>query len=95
MYGKILFVAGAALGYVVGTRRGRRDYETVKRKASELWLDPRVQNAATKAGDFVEDNVPGVGAKISDAVDNVTSAARRNAAGPMDHTPGPPASTAG
>jgi hypothetical protein len=84
MYGKLLFVAGAAVGYVVGTRRGRRDYETVKRKASEFWLDPRVQKAATRAGDFVGENVPVVGEKLSDAVDSVTSAARKTTSGRSD-----------
>lgn len=76
MYGKILIVAGAVVGYVIGTKRGRRDYEMIKNKASKMWLDPRVQKAADKAGDFVEDRVPGVGSKLSDAIDATTKAAR-------------------
>ena len=77
MLGKILIVAaGAAVGYVVGTKRGRRDFEMMKSKASGLWLDPRVQKVAGKAGGFFEEKVPGVGPMLSDAVDAATKAAR-------------------
>ena len=58
MYGKLLFVVGLGVGYVVGTSRGRKDYEMLRQRASEIWLDPRVQWAAKQATDAVEKNVP-------------------------------------
>jgi hypothetical protein len=78
MYGKLLFVAGLGVGYVVGTSRGRKDYEMLRRRASEIWLDPRVQRAAKQATDAVERNVP-MGEKVTEAVDAATASARANA----------------
>jgi hypothetical protein len=78
MYGKLLFVAGLGVGYVIGTSRGRKDYEMLRRRASEIWLDPRVQRAAKQATDAVERNVP-MGEKVTEAVDAATASARANA----------------
>jgi hypothetical protein len=77
MYGKLLFAAGLGVGYLFGTSRGRADYEKLKRRASEIWLDPRVQRAAKQATDAVEKNVP-MGEKVTEAVDAATTSARAN-----------------
>lgn len=81
MYGKLLFAAGLGVGYLFGTSRGRADYEKLKRRASELWLDPRVQRVAKQATDAVEKNVP-MGEKVTEAVGAATKSARANVAGP-------------
>jgi hypothetical protein len=78
MYGKLLFVAGLGAGYLFGTSRGRRDYEKLRRRASQIWLDPRVQRAAKQATDAVEKNVP-MGEKVTEAVDAATRSARQHA----------------
>lgn len=75
MYGKLLFAAGLGVGYVFGTSRGRKDYEKLKLRVSELWLDPRVQKVAKQATDVVEKNVP-MGDMVTDAVDAATKSAR-------------------
>ena len=77
MYGKLLFAVGLGVGYLVGTSRGRKDYEMLKQRVSELWLDPRVQKVAKQATDVVEDNVP-MGEKLSEARTAATKAARAN-----------------
>jgi len=79
MYGKLLFAAGLGAGYLFGTSRGRRDYEKLRRRASQIWLDPRVQRAAKQATDAVEKNVP-MGEKVTEAVDAATRSARVHAA---------------
>ena len=38
------FVAGAAVGYVLGTRAGRQRYEQIKAGAHRLWTSDPVQN---------------------------------------------------
>lgn len=43
MKGKIAFVLGAAVGYVLGTRAGRERYEQIKRGAESLWNTAPVQ----------------------------------------------------
>jgi len=89
MYGKLLFVAGLGAGYLLGTSRGRKDYEALKVKVSELWLDPRVQKVAKQATDVIEDAVP-LGEKATEARTAATRAARANVA----PTSGPSASAA-
>ncbi|HEX6335748.1 MAG TPA: YtxH domain-containing protein [Jiangellaceae bacterium] len=72
MKGKLLLLAGAAVGYVFGTRAGRERYEQIKQSVNKAWHDPRVQEKVTEAEHFVSDTagktVPQVQEKISDAV---------------------------
>ena len=77
MYGKLLFAVGLGAGYLLGTSRGRKDYEMLKKRVSELWLDPRVQKVAKQATDVVEKNVP-LGEKVAEARTAATRAAREN-----------------
>jgi len=77
MYGKLLFVAGAGLGYLFGTSRGRKDYERLRAQASKIWLDPRVQKVARQARDVANENLP-MGEKVGEAMDSATAAARRH-----------------
>jgi hypothetical protein len=72
MKGKLLLLAGAAVGYIFGTRAGRERYEQIKQNATKAWNDPRVQEKVTEAEHFVSETasktVPQVQEKISDAV---------------------------
>lgn len=43
MKGKAAFVVGAGVGYLLGTRAGRQQFEKIKAWASDTWHDPRVQ----------------------------------------------------
>lgn len=43
MKGKIAFVVGAAVGYVLGARAGRERYEQIKRGAETVWNTEPVQ----------------------------------------------------
>ena len=43
MKSKAAFIAGAGIGYLVGTPAGRQRLEKLKVWASEAWSDPRVQ----------------------------------------------------
>ena len=42
----IRFVAGAAVGYVLGSRAGRERYEQIKRWSTRVADNPAVQGAA-------------------------------------------------
>lgn len=44
MKNKAVFLVGAGVGYVLGTRAGRQQFEVIKAKANHLWNDPRVQS---------------------------------------------------
>ena len=72
MKGKLLLLAGAAVGYVLGTRAGRERYEQIKHNVTKAWNDPRVQEKVTEAEHFVSETaskaVPQVQEKVGDAV---------------------------
>lgn len=71
MKGKILFVAGLGLGYVLGTRAGREKYDQLKTAALKVWNDPRVQKQVDAAGDFVKDKAPEVAEFVSDGAKTI------------------------
>ncbi len=73
MKGKILFVAGLGLGYVLGTRAGREKYEQLKAQVAKLWNDPRVQKQVDAVEDFVKDKAPDVAEFVSDNAKKVVS----------------------
>ena len=66
MKGKILFVAGLGLGYLLGTRAGREKYDELKSTALKVWNDPRVQKQVDAVEDFVKDKAPEVAEFVSD-----------------------------
>lgn len=76
MKGKILFVVGLGVGYVLGTRAGRERYEQIKRAADRVWNTPAVQQgvgtvkdfAASKAGDLGDSMLDGVKSFIGTSV---------------------------
>lgn len=43
---RVAFLAGAALGYVMGARAGRERYEQIKQFSQRVSESPRVQEAA-------------------------------------------------
>jgi hypothetical protein len=71
--GKILFVAGLGLGYVLGTRAGREKYEELRSAALKVWNDPRVQKQVDAVEDFVKDKAPEVADFVSDNAKKVVA----------------------
>ncbi len=75
MRGKILFVVGLGVGYVLGTRAGREKYDELVQRVQKVWNDPRVQKQANNVGEFVKDKAPDVADFITT---NVKKATTRN-----------------
>ncbi|MFE6662603.1 YtxH domain-containing protein [Streptomyces sp. NPDC057697] len=46
---RLTFIAGLALGYVIGTRAGRERYEQMKKSARRFAENPAVRNTAESA----------------------------------------------
>ncbi|MFF3391100.1 YtxH domain-containing protein [Streptomyces sp. NPDC002669] len=46
---RLTFIAGLALGYVIGTRAGRERYEQMKESARRFARNPAVRNTAESA----------------------------------------------
>ncbi|MCI3223279.1 YtxH domain-containing protein [Streptomyces sp. NP-1717] len=90
---RLTFIAGLAVGYVLGTRAGRERYEQLKKSANRISQNPAVRNAAETAAlsgreyagkayhsvsDKVGDKVPG------SVADRVRSLRSRNGNGEDD-----------
>ena len=73
--GRIMFLAGAALGYILGARAGRRRYEQIKAGAERLWNDPKVQQGVDQVQGFVKDKAPDVQGAIVDGAKKAASSA--------------------
>jgi hypothetical protein len=73
MKGKILFLAGLGVGYVLGTRAGRERYEQIKAAASNLWNAPVVQKRVDDVQEFVKDKAPEVAEFVADGAKKVVA----------------------
>ncbi len=73
MRGKILFVVGAGVGYVLGAKAGRERYAQIRSMAAKLWEDPHVQKRVNNAEEFVRDHAPEVVGFLADGAKTVAA----------------------
>ena len=67
--GKLSFVVGIGIGYVLGTRAGRARYEQMKRQAGKVWNSDPVQARVSQATETVKQQTgPYLADKFGDAV---------------------------
>lgn len=71
MKGKLVFVAGAALGYVLGSRAGRKRYEQIKSNAQNFWNSEQVQKGVEQVQTFVDEHVPDVPSAVASGAKKV------------------------
>lgn len=77
MKGKLLFVTGAAVGYVLGTRAGRKRYEQIKEAAAGIWNTPTVQQGVDQAKGFALARVSIVSDAVFDGAKKLVNAAAK------------------
>lgn len=70
MTGKVLFIAGMAVGYVLGARAGRKKYEQIRERAKSLWNSDAIQKSVNHAQGFAKNHV-------GDFADGAVRGARR------------------
>lgn len=68
MKGKLLFVVGLGVGYVLGTRAGRQRYEQIASAAKNVWNAPTVQQGVGAVKDFAMARVGDVSDTVLDGV---------------------------
>ncbi|MCC3268283.1 YtxH domain-containing protein [Arthrobacter gengyunqii] len=82
MVKKFVFLAGAGVGYLLGSKAGRE-------KLMELWKDPKVQETVSHGTEWAKEKAPGLQEKVSE----VASTAKDKVSHSTDS--GKPASSAG
>jgi hypothetical protein len=82
---KLTLLIAGGIGYVLGTRAGRERYEQIKRTATRVKDDPRVQEKATQAADLAKEKAPVVKDKVQDVAG--TAAAKVKDAGSSSDDP--------
>lgn len=68
MKGKLMLAAGLAVGYVLGTRAGRQEYDRMVAGAKKLWRRPETQQAVSEVGDAVAGAADRVTDRIAERV---------------------------
>lgn len=66
---KILLLAAAGAGYVLGARAGRERYDEIADRANKLWTDPRVQEKVEEVkakAPIVAEDLKHKGAELAD-----------------------------
>ncbi|AKE90894.1 MULTISPECIES: YtxH domain-containing protein [Rhodococcus] len=56
----VIFAAGTAVGFVLGTRAGRQTYEKMRDQSLGLWHNPAVHEKVSGATQTAKDKVPQV-----------------------------------
>ena len=66
MVKKFVFLAGAGIGYLVGSKGGRE-------KLMQLWNDPKVQETVSQGTDWAKEKAPGLQDKVTGAAKDAAS----------------------
>ncbi|WP_413451594.1 YtxH domain-containing protein [Georgenia phoenicis] len=70
--GKLSFFVGAGVGYVLGARAGRQQFEKIKSASQQVWDNPRVQSSVhkveEKVSEVAKDKASAVTDKVTDTV---------------------------
>ena len=94
MRGKLLFVAGGAVGYVLGTRAGRRRYEQIKAAAGSVWQSPGVQKQVNAVEDYVAAKVGDLPSAVYDGTKKLVAQAAKRRTESKTQSPAPAAQAA-
>jgi nitrogenase subunit NifH len=60
MRGKLILVAGFAVGYVLGSRAGKARYDQISKVAGKFWNSRPVQHQVHNVEEFAKDKAPDV-----------------------------------
>lgn len=77
---KVVVVAAAVAGYVLGTRAGRERYEQIQHQARQFWSDPRVQRKAEQAQGVAREKGAALQEKVASGSEDSRSGSQSGAA---------------
>ena len=78
---KLSFLAGLAVGYVLGAKAGQKRYEQIKGRASQVWSSDPVQARVDTVKEAVKEQAPVVAAKLGDVAKSAGSSAKERLTG--------------
>jgi hypothetical protein len=81
---KLLLLAAAGAGYVLGTRAGRERYEQIMGTVNKVKNDPRVQEKAHQAVDTARQQAPVVADRVTSAAGTAASKVKGSGSDPTD-----------
>ena len=99
MMGKVLLLAAAGAGYVLGARAGRERYDQISSTVGRLWGNPKVQekvgdlqstagDLAKQAGSVAQEKVGAAASSVSGSVkDKLSSSSVAGSTGGLDDQP--------
>ncbi|GAA4758312.1 YtxH domain-containing protein [Citricoccus nitrophenolicus] len=70
---------GAALGYLLGSREGRKNLDKFAKNAQGFWNDPKTQEQVQRATSTVKQQAPVVAEKAAGLADKATDAVKEKA----------------
>lgn len=65
--GKLSFLAGAAVGYVLGAKAGQKRYDQIMSRATKAWSSDPVQSKVDTARQAVKAQAPVIADKVGEA----------------------------
>ncbi|WP_104083258.1 hypothetical protein [Cryobacterium sp. Y11] len=77
MKGKLLFFAGAATGFVLGSKAGRQAYDRIAAKARIMWGDPGTQKVVSQAEGIARDAATVAQTKVSGLLDHAEASIKK------------------
>ncbi|MGC5628815.1 YtxH domain-containing protein [Georgenia sp. Z1344] len=97
---KVSFLVGLGVGFVLGARAGRGQYEKMKRQATQIWENPKVAEVREQAAEKAEElakQAPGAAAsaartakdKVGEAVEERRERSATDDAAPESTGPSP------
>ena len=78
---KLMLLAAAGIGYVLGAKAGRGRYEQIASTFTKVKEDPRVQQATATVSEKAKEQAPVVKEKASAAASSAASAAKDKVSG--------------
>jgi hypothetical protein len=88
MRARMTFLAGLAVGYVVGTRAGRERYEQMVKFSRKVIENPTVQQTTRTAGTKVTELSKAAGQKAAETMPKIAETAKSSASKVRDRIPG-------
>lgn len=89
MKSKAAFVLGAGVGYVLGTRAGRRQFESIKAHALGVWNSEPVQSTVSSVQDKAAEVAKEQGSALKDKVTEAVRSTMSREADASAAQPGP------